>query len=112
MLKSCLYINYFENPRRQLGFIPDIYRILDKYSSSYVLQWFLENAIFVSKYSWKSLSLKENMSSIGRDELLQKAVDSASLACFLGIHNSPEPYLLYRVRKEINMSSWQPTYWA
>ena len=45
------------------------------------------------------MCLKENISSIGRDELLQKAVNSAPYR-FLGIHNSPEPYLLYRVRNE------------
>ena len=60
-------INYFENPRRQLGFIPDIYRILEKYSLSYVLQGFLENGIFVSKYAWKRL-LKEKMFSLDREE--------------------------------------------
>ena len=92
-------INYFENPRRQLGFIPDICRILEKYSLSYVLQGFLENGIFVSKYAWKRL-LKEKMSSLDREELLRKATESTSLTRFLGIHNSSEPYMLYRISKE------------
>ena len=40
-------INYFDNPGRQVGFIPDIHRILEKYSLSYVMQEFIENGIFV-----------------------------------------------------------------
>ena len=92
-------INYFDNSRRQVGFIPDIHRILDKYSFSYVMQEFIENGIFMSKYPWKRI-LKVKISSISRAELLLKANDSVSLSRFLDIHNSSEPYLLYKIIKE------------
>ena len=88
-------INYFDNPSRQLGFIPDIHRIFEKYSLSYVI----ENGTFISKYSWKRI-LKVKMSSLRRDELLLKANDSVSLSRFLDIQNSSEPYLLYKIIKE------------
>ena len=92
-------INYFDNPRRQVGFIPDIHRILEKYSLSYVMQEFIENVTSMSKYSWKRI-LKVKISSLSRDELLLKANDSVSLSRFLDIHNSSEPYLLYKIIKE------------
>ena len=53
-----------------------------------------------TKYAWKRLFKGKKWSSLGREQLLWKAVDSASLTRFLCIHNSPEPYLLYRVSKE------------
>ena len=61
-------INYIDNPRRQVGFIPDIHIILEKYSLSFVLQEFIENGTFMSKYSWRRI-LKVKMSLLRRDEL-------------------------------------------
>ena len=92
-------MNYFDNPRRQVGFIPDMHRILEKYSLTFALQDFMEHGRFLSKYSWKRL-LTERMSSQCRNELLLKANDSASLTRFLKIHDSPEPYMLYHVVRE------------
>ena len=43
---------------------------------------------------------KRKMSSLDREELLRKATESTSLTHFLGIHNSSEPYMLYRISKE------------
>ena len=40
------------------------------------------------------------MTSLSRDELLLKANDSVSLSRFLDIHNSSEPYLLYKSIQE------------
>ena len=65
-------MNYFDNPRRQVGFILDMHRILEKYSLTFALQDFMEDGRFLSKYSWKRL-LKERMSSQCRNELLLKA---------------------------------------
>ena len=48
-------MNYFDNPRRRVGFISDINRILEKYSLSFVLQEFIENGTFMSKYSRKRI---------------------------------------------------------
>ena len=63
------------------------------------MQEFIENGTFMSKYSWKRI-IKVKMSSLSRDELLLKANDSVSLSRFLDIHNSSEPYLLYKIIKE------------
>ena len=52
-------ISYFDNPSQQVGFIPDIHRSLEKYSLSIVMQEFIENGTFMSKYSWKRI-LKVN----------------------------------------------------
>ena len=91
-------INYFDNPSRQVGFIPDIHRLLEKYSLSYVRQEFIENGTLKLIYSWKRI-LKLKMSSLSRDELLLKANNSVSLSHFLDIHNSSEPYLLYKIKE-------------
>ena len=100
-------MNYFDNPRRQVGFIPDMHRILEKYSLTFALQDFMEHGRFLSKYSWKRL-LTERMSSQCRNELLLKANDSASLTRFLKIHDSPEPYMLYHVIRETpKLCKWQ-----
>ena len=56
-------MNYFDNPRRQVGFIPDMHRILEKYSLTFALQDFMEHGRFLSKYSWKRL-LKECLHNV------------------------------------------------
>ena len=93
-------VNYCNNPRRKVGFIPDMHRILEKNIHRHLLCKILSDmAVLLSKYSWKRL-LTDKISSQCRNELLLKANDSASLTRFLIIHDSPEPYILYHVIRE------------
>ena len=39
-------VNYFDNPRRQVVFIPDMHSILEKYSLTFALQDFMEHGRF------------------------------------------------------------------
>ena len=40
---------------RLYGFVPDIIRILDKYSLSYALDEYMQTGMFMTKFSWNRL---------------------------------------------------------
>ncbi|MCG8077812.1 MAG: hypothetical protein JAY75_16450 [Candidatus Thiodiazotropha taylori] len=42
-------------PAKQMGFIPDIDRLLRKYQLGHILEKYLQDGIFPSKYSWKRI---------------------------------------------------------
>ena len=48
-------VNFNGRVSSQRGFIPDIHRILGKYSLTHVLHTFAEIGTFISKTSWKRL---------------------------------------------------------
>lgn len=90
---------YNENSVRQMGFIPDIYRLLGKYSLKYVLESFLEHGTFISKFAWKRL-VHEKLSVTYSEDLLQKISSSESLSRFMLIHCGYCPYNMYQISKE------------
>ena len=47
-------VNYYQSH----GFIPDIYRVLHKYDLKYILDIYIRNGMFPSKFAWKALLKK------------------------------------------------------
>ena len=68
----------------QYGFIPDILRILDKYSLSYVLDEYIQSGQFISKFSWNRL-VKTKININVENQWCEKISNDASLQPFLQI---------------------------
>ena len=52
-------MHFTKNRQRQIGFIPDIYRILGKYTLIYVLETLIECGMFLKKHAWKMLACQK-----------------------------------------------------
>ena len=64
-------IKYLHDDKQTIGFIPDIHRIIMKYNLFYVLDCFVNRAIFPSKYRWKCI-LKQNVYSHDISQRLER----------------------------------------
>ena len=96
MLRLSIYI---KNSHLQRGFIPDIYRILGKYSLIHFLEQCVATGDFLNKYRWKN-SIREQLSIFTRLQCQLKASISASFTKFLTIHNPSETYMLWDICRE------------
>ena len=91
-------LHYNENSVRQLGFIPDIYRLLGKYPTDKCPRIILGG--FIPKFAWRCL-LHEKLSVICTEESLRKISTSESLSRFILIHCRYCPYNMYQISKEM-----------
>lgn len=91
-------INYVENPRRKVGFMPDILRILDKYSLRYVLENFIDTGIFMTKHVWKKL-VRKRIDDVVREEWQHRMTTDTNLNKFLTFHNVYEPCVFWKISK-------------
>ena len=91
--------NYIKNSHLQRGFIPDIYRILGKYSLIHFLEQFVATGDFLNKYRWKNI-IREQLSIFTRRQYQLKASISASFTKFLTIHNPSETFMLWDICRE------------
>lgn len=92
-------VSFDKNSSSQLGFIPDIFRLLGKYSLTSTLHTFLEIGSFMTKNAWKRL-LRDKFLNVGRDTSLQRVSNSESFSRFMDIHSLDKPYILYDISKE------------
>ena len=83
----------------QYGFIPDILRILDKYSLSYVLDEYIQSGQFMSKFSWNRL-VKTKINMNVENQWCEKISNDASLQPFLQIHRKYEPCVFWTFCKK------------
>ena len=83
----------------QRGFIPDIHRILGKYSLLPVLQLFLENGSFMSKTSWKSL-INEKIQELCAAERSQKIQVCPNLNQIIYLRGVEKDYIIWSICKQ------------
>ncbi|MCG7892042.1 MAG: reverse transcriptase family protein, partial [Candidatus Thiodiazotropha endolucinida] len=91
-------INYLGNPMQKIGFFPDILRTLDKYSLRYVIDIFICNGTFMSKYPWKRL-VKNRIDYVVREEWLNRVSKDIYLSKMLFFHNLYEPCKFWKISK-------------
>ena len=91
--------HYTKNSHLQRGFIPDIYRLLGKYSLIHSLEQFMVTGNFLNKYRWKSI-IREKLAIFTRQQYQVKSANSMSFKKFPTIHNSTSPYMLWDICKE------------
>ncbi|MCG8048280.1 MAG: reverse transcriptase family protein, partial [Candidatus Thiodiazotropha endolucinida] len=82
----------------QLGFIPEIVRILDKYDLKYYLDAFLQNNVFPNRLTWKRL-VKHRIHS-NEINLWQARLSSPELHRFSLLHNEYIPHRFWIISYE------------
>lgn len=93
------FVHFSESEFKQLGYFPDIYRILCKYSLSHVFQRFKDHGTFMSKQLWKR-QVREKINIFNRNRLLEKASYSDSARHLLRLHNPSSAYIIWKICKE------------
>ena len=83
----------------QRGFIPDIYRILGKYSLLPILITFVENGTFVSKTSWKNL-VNENIRELCAAERARKVQVCPLLKLIINIYGMDRDFIMWKFCKQ------------
>ena len=78
-------IHFNESPVKKLGFLPDIFRILNKYSIVQVLNDYIQTGSFPNKIAWKKV-LREKIDILYRDEMLTRISSSESLPRIFKVH--------------------------
>ena len=92
-------LNFDNQISYQRGFIPDIHRILGKYSLLPVLQLFLENGSFMSKTSWKSL-INEKIRELCAAERSQKIQVCPNLNQIIYLRGVDKDYIIWSICKQ------------
>lgn len=92
-------MNFNNRISSQRGFIPDIYRILGKYSLTYVLYTFVEKGTFISKTSWKRL-VGDKIRELFETERACRFQSSVSLARIVNIQDTNKEYIMWYVCKQ------------
>ena len=78
-----IHIN--ESPVKKLGFVPDIFRILNKYSIVQVLNEYIRTGSFPNKISWKKV-VREKINALYIDEMRTRISSSESLPRIYKVH--------------------------
>lgn len=92
-------ISFTNRLSSQRGFIPDIYRILAKYSLTYMFHTFIENGSFVSKGAWKRLVLQKiKVFNIPEDAV--RGVTSPPLARLSDVLDPNNEFVIWRFCRE------------
>ena len=84
----------FQTPGPKYGFVPDILRILDKYSLSYVLDEYMQTGRFMTKFSWNRL-VRTTIDEKVKDLWKHRITSDITLQPFLGIHDKFEPCAIW-----------------
>ena len=90
--------HFKESPAKQLGFLPDIYRILNKYSVVDILDGYMQTGCFPNKFYWKNI-VREKINALHRDEMLMRITASESVFRIFKVHTKipfhPHVFLLF-----------------
>ncbi|MEW8150680.1 MAG: reverse transcriptase family protein [Candidatus Thiodiazotropha endolucinida] len=92
-------VNFNGRVSSQRGFIPDIHRILGKYSLTHVLHTFAEIGTFISKTSWKRL-VGDKIREIYETERACRVQSSVSVARIVNINDANKEYIMWYVCKQ------------
>ena len=92
-------VNFNGRISSQRGFIPDIHRILEKYSLTHVLHTFAEIGTFISKTSWKRL-VGDKIREIYETERACRVLSSVSNARIVNINDANKEYIMWYVCKQ------------
>ena len=95
MLNHRLF-SVFQTPGPKYGFVPDIIRILDKYSLSYSLDEYMQTGRFMTKFSWNRL-VRSTIDINVKDLWKNRITSDITLQPFLEIHvhNKFEPCAIW-----------------
>ena len=78
-------IHFNESPVKKLFFLPDIFRIFNKYSIVQVLNEYIQTGSFPNKIAWKKV-VREKIDTLYRDEMLTRISSSESLPRISKVH--------------------------
>ena len=92
-------LNFNNQLSSQRGFIPDIFRILGKYSMMPALQTFIENGTFVSKTSWKTL-VNEKIRELCAAERARKVQVNPLLNRIINIRGINRDFIMWELCKQ------------
>lgn len=83
------------------GFLPDILRILDKYSISYVFGSYIESGSFMTKNAWKKF-IRHTINNFYRNDLMSRLTPVNSYNRILKIHVDITfgPHVLWKLSKD------------
>lgn len=99
-------IHYEANPVRKRGFVPDIYRLLSKYSLMEYTQNYVNEGEFMSKYSWKHL-VNSAVDSLEEAQWTNRLATDATLKAFSDIHTRLKPFPVWEFSKQFPKYSTQ-----
>jgi hypothetical protein len=88
-------IKFMNSPRKQRGFIPDIYRIFGKYHLTSFLIDYVHSASFPSISCWKNI-IKKHISTQVDFEYHNKSISDNCIREFISIHNEFIPCSIWR----------------
>ena len=105
-----IHMNFFvlNGYTNQLGFIPDIWKVLQKYNLEEYLQNYLANAVFPSKYTWKTI-VKCKIRTFYEAAWHERLNNDADFARFRLIH--PELRMSSIWTLSHDKSLWQYSLW-
>ena len=76
---------------KKLGFSPDIFRILNKYSISQVLNEYIQTGVFPSKVAWKNV-VRSKINALHRDDMLIRINFSELVSRIVHLHSGLSSY--------------------
>lgn len=91
-------VNFIENPKFKIGFIPDIFKILNKYSLKYILDNFLETGTFMPKYTWKRL-IRKRIDNLVKEEWYVRLSADLNLCNLLTFHDGYDPCSFWKASR-------------
>lgn len=91
-------INFNSKVSLQQGFIPDIYRILGKYSLTETVYSFVNSGLFFSKLTWKRL-VRDRVCEISERNWVERVQSAHSVRRILNINETNKMYIFWEVSK-------------
>ncbi|MES9881493.1 MAG: reverse transcriptase family protein [Sedimenticola sp.] len=86
------------NPARKRGFFPDIYRLLRKYSLLNYLHTFINDGVFVSKFTWKRV-VSNVINTYEETEWKDRMSADETLCTYKDIHTQLKPCDIWEFSK-------------
>jgi hypothetical protein len=87
-------LQYMNNPRSAVGFMPDIYRIFCKYKLSHILNRYISDSSFPTANSWKSM-VKAAIKLYVNEDFKSQIASQPHLELFFQIHSEYIPSFLW-----------------
>ena len=84
-------IHFNESPAKKLGFFPDIFRILNKYSVSQVLNEYIQTGVFPNKVAWKNI-VRSKINALHTDDMLIRINSSELVSRIVHLHSGLSSY--------------------
>ncbi|MES9879758.1 MAG: reverse transcriptase family protein [Sedimenticola sp.] len=92
-------IHYGTSPARKRGFVPDIYRLLAKYSLMHYAQNYVTEGEFMSKYAWQHL-VNNEVDSLEELQWKGRLAADESLDAITYIHTELKPFAIWEFSKQ------------